>query len=163
MAWGTLIHGLLEHAMRFPNSTPNDLRRLAMWLTVEEPHLRTVIDEAIETVERVARAEFWAEAQVGEHYEEAPFAIVDEGVLTTGVIDLLFDSSGTWQLRDYKTDLTLDPRTYDRQLRAYDRALRTIGCAVGTASLVSVRPPVETDVPLAERQTIRLADAPNRR
>ena len=30
-----------------------------MWLTVEEPQLRAVIDEAIETVERVARAEFW--------------------------------------------------------------------------------------------------------
>ena len=75
MAWGTLIHGLLEHAMRFPNSTPDDLRRLAMWLTVEEPQLRAVIDEAIETVQRVAKAEFWAEAQAGEHYEEAPFAV----------------------------------------------------------------------------------------
>ena len=65
-----------------------------MWLTVEEPQLRAVIDDAIETVQRVAKAEFWAEAQAGEHVEEAPFAIVDEGVLTSGVIDLLFDSSG---------------------------------------------------------------------
>ena len=76
MAWGTLIHGLLEHAMRHPNATPEDLRRLAMWLTVEEPQLRAVIDEAIETVQRVAKAEFWAEAQAGEHSEEAPFAVV---------------------------------------------------------------------------------------
>ena len=45
MAWGTLIHGLLEHAMRHPNATRDDLKRLAMWLTVEEPQLRAVIDE----------------------------------------------------------------------------------------------------------------------
>ena len=50
MAWGTLIHGLLEHAMWHPNATPDDLKRLAMWLTVEEPQLRAVIDEAVETV-----------------------------------------------------------------------------------------------------------------
>ena len=42
MAWGTLVHGLLEHAMRHQNATREDLRRLAMWLTVEEPRLRTV-------------------------------------------------------------------------------------------------------------------------
>jgi ATP-dependent helicase/nuclease subunit A len=92
MAWGTLIHGLLEHAMRYPHSTPADLRRLAMWLTVEEPQLRAVIDEAIETVQRVAKAEFWAEAKRGEHEEEAPFAVVDGRALTNGVIDLLFAS-----------------------------------------------------------------------
>ncbi len=77
MAWGTLIHGLLEHAMRFPKSTPADLRRLAMWLTVEEPQLRPVIDEAIVTVQRVARAAFWAEAKAGEHSEEAPFTTAE--------------------------------------------------------------------------------------
>ena len=144
MAWGTLIHGLLEHAMRFPNSTPDDLRRLAMWLTLEEPKLRAVIDEAIETVQRVAKAEFWAEAQAGEHYEEAPFGIVDNAALTSGVIDLLFESSGKWQLRDYKTDLALDPTVYDCQLTLYERALSVIGCPVGAVSLVSVRPQGDT-------------------
>ena len=63
MAWGTLIHGLLEHAMRHPAATRDDLRRLAMWLTVEEPQLRAVIDEALDTVERAARADFWQRAQ----------------------------------------------------------------------------------------------------
>ena len=63
MAWGTLIHGLLEHAMRHKDATREDLRRLAMWLTVEEPQLRAVIDEALDTVERAARADFWSVAQ----------------------------------------------------------------------------------------------------
>ena len=31
MAWGTLIHGLLEHAMRHKDASREDLRRLA-WL-----------------------------------------------------------------------------------------------------------------------------------
>src|SRR5438128_1547050 len=63
MAWGTLIHGLLEHAMRHKNATRDDLRRLAMWLTVDEPQLRPVIDEALDTVQAVAAAAFWAEAR----------------------------------------------------------------------------------------------------
>ena len=63
MAWGTLIHGLLEHAMRHKDASREDLRRLAVWLTVEEPQLRAVIEEALDTVERAARADFWQLAQ----------------------------------------------------------------------------------------------------
>jgi hypothetical protein len=40
LAWGTLIHGLLEHAMRHPGATTDDLRRLALWLTLDDRHLR---------------------------------------------------------------------------------------------------------------------------
>ena len=140
MAWGTLIHGLLEHAMRHPSSTAVDLRRLAMWLTVEEPQLRAVIDQAIETVQRVATAEFWAEAQAGEHSEEAPFAVTEAGALSNGVIDLLFDSSAGWQVRDYKTDLALDAAAYARQLETYRAALRAVGCEPADAVVVHVRP-----------------------
>jgi ATP-dependent helicase/nuclease subunit A len=139
MAWGTLIHGLLEHAMRFPQATPADLRRLAMWLTVEEPQLRTVIDEAIETVQAVAKAEFWTEAQAGEHYEEAPFAFSEGRVLTSGVIDLLFGSADTWRVRDYKTDSALDANNYQQQLDVYRRALEALGSARPEAALVPVR------------------------
>jgi ATP-dependent exoDNAse (exonuclease V) beta subunit len=138
-AWGTLIHGLLEHAMRHPQSTAADLRRLAMWLTVEEPQLRGVIDEAIQTVQRVARAEFWAEAQAGEHYEEAPFAVAELGALTSGVIDLLFESAGRWQVRDYKTDIALDLTSYSRQLGTYCAALRRIGVETIGAELIPVK------------------------
>ncbi len=54
-AWGTLIHGLLEHALRHQNATHEDLRRLAMWLTVDAPGLRPVIDEAVATVDNRLR------------------------------------------------------------------------------------------------------------
>src|SRR6185369_10524811 len=98
LAWGSLIHGLLEHAMRHTSATREDLRRLAMWLTVEEPQLRTVLDEAIDTVERAARAEFWQLAQVRERSVETPFFVLEPGRrLTNGVIDLLFASDDGWQ------------------------------------------------------------------
>src|SRR5262249_2669123 len=84
-AWGTLIHGLLEHAMRHRATTREDLHRLAMWLTVEEPQLRAVIKEALDTVEAVALDAFWAEASASsECHEETPFAVRDteDGVPT---------------------------------------------------------------------------------
>ena len=108
-AWGTLVHGLLEHAMRHRAATREDLRRLAMWLTVEEPQLRAVIDEALDTVQAVASGAFWAEAKASpECHEEAPFSVLDEreGVPTvlTGVIDLVHRTGDGWKIVDYKTD-----------------------------------------------------------
>src|SRR5207249_1043373 len=78
-AWGTLVHGLLEHAMRHRAATREDLRRLAMWLTVEEPQLRAVIDEALDTVQAVASGAFWADAKVSpECHEEVPFSVIGD-------------------------------------------------------------------------------------
>ena len=140
MAWGTLIHGLLEHAMRHTSATRDDLRRLAMWLTVEEPQLRAVIDEALDTVERAARADFWQLAQSHEHSVETPFFVLEPANrLTNGVIDLLFQSDEGWQVVDYKTDVALDGQAYEAQLEAYRAALRKVGCDVVDASVVSVR------------------------
>ena len=140
MAWGTLIHGLLEHAMRHPNATRDDLRRLAMWLTVEEPQLRPVLDEALDTVESVSRAEFWNAAKAAEHFEEAPFAVSDGArVLTNGVIDLLFKSADGWQVRDYKTTVGIEAGAYQQQLETYRAALRAVGCEPVAAEIVHVR------------------------
>jgi ATP-dependent helicase/nuclease subunit A len=139
MAWGTLIHGLLEHAMRHKDASREDLRRLAGWLTVEEPQLRAVIDEALDTVERAARADFWSVAQSHVHAVETPFLVTDGNRLTNGVIDLLFDSDAGWQVVDYKTDRTLEEGRYAAQLEAYRAALRKVGCSVAGASVVNVR------------------------
>ena len=138
-AWGTLIHGLLEHAMRHPSATRDDLRRLAMWLTVDEPQLRPVVDEALETVERTAKASFWQAAKAEESSVETPFFISESGRLTNGVIDLLFRSADGWQIVDYKTDLALASQKYEAQLDTYRDALRRVGCDVVDAAIVSVR------------------------
>jgi ATP-dependent helicase/nuclease subunit A len=140
LAWGTLIHGLLEHAMRHTSATRDDLRRLAMWLTVQEPQLRVVIDDALDTVERAARADFWQLAQSHEHSVETPFFVMEsDNRLTNGVIDLLFQSDKGWQVVDYKTDVAIDGQAHAQQLESYRIALRKVGCDVVDASVVSVR------------------------
>jgi ATP-dependent helicase/nuclease subunit A len=130
-AWGTLIHGLLEHAMRHERVTRADLRRLALWLTVEKPQLRAVLDEAVDTAIAVSQAEFWAQAKAAEHSVETPFMVAGEerGILT-GVIDLLFRDGDGWRVVDYKTDVAQSGDKYGEQLAAYQRALDA--CAVQT-------------------------------
>jgi ATP-dependent helicase/nuclease subunit A len=140
MAWGTVIHGLLEHAMRHKNATRDDLRRLAMWLTMEEPQLRPIMDEAIDTVLRVATADFWRQASASDHSVETPFTLVAQpNRLLSGVIDLLFQSDQGWHVVDYKTDLALDDHTYEAQLEAYRAAMRRVGCNVVDAAIINMR------------------------
>ena len=134
--------------MRFPNATRDDLRRLALWLTVEEPDLRPLIDQAVATVEGVARAHFWTEAKVSvEVHEEAPFAVRDEageqpGVLT-GVIDLVYRVGDEWKIIDYKTDVGGTSEglagKYAGQMRAYEGAWCNVTGAKTAATLVPAR------------------------
>jgi ATP-dependent helicase/nuclease subunit A len=143
LAWGTLIHGLLEHAMRYKNATRDDLRRLAVWLTVEELELRAVIEDALDTVEAVAQADFWSEArQAREQHVEVPFAISrGPGQLLSGVVDLAFGDGHGWAIRDYKTDMLADSpeleERYRSQLRSYGEAWEKV---TGTATQVSIAP-----------------------
>jgi ATP-dependent exoDNAse (exonuclease V) beta subunit len=111
--------------MRHQLATRDDLRRLAMWLTVDEPQLRSVIDEALDTVERVARGDFWQIALGHEHSVETPFFLSASGRLTTGVIDLMYASPEGWQIVDYKTDVNQGElnAAYQEQLSLYERAL----------------------------------------
>ena len=148
VAWGTLVHGLLEHAMRFPQATPADLRRLAMWLTVDEPDLRPLIDEAVSTVEGVAQADFWATAKTSpEAHEEAPFAVreIADGLpqVLTGVIDLVYRTNAEWQIVDYKTDVGAKSddlaAKYAGQMRAYEGAWSRVTGAKTDARLVPTR------------------------
>jgi ATP-dependent helicase/nuclease subunit A len=131
MAWGTLIHGLLEHAMRHKGATAEDLRRLAMWLTVEEPQLRWVVDVAVGIAVETAKADFWAGATSSTHSEEVPFSHeTTNRALTSGVIDLLYRDALGWNVIDYKTDAVLGPdrlAVYRRQVDAYLDALRACG------------------------------------
>jgi ATP-dependent helicase/nuclease subunit A len=148
-AWGTLVHGLLEHAMRHKTATRDDLRRLAVWLTVEEPQLRPVIDEALDTVQAVAAGAFWGEAKAAaECHEEAPFAVRSEAdgvpAVLTGVIDLVHRTAGGWRVVDYKTDrdgaASLDAK-YAGQAAEYARAWQLFVGGDVTAVLVSTRTP----------------------
>ena len=130
LAWGSLIHFLLEHAMRGPRGDRAHLERLAGWFAFDQPELRRVIPEALDTVERVMTAEFWQEAMAAEERAvEVPFAVrLPEANaaprLLHGVIDLAWRTADGWTVVDYKTDRlgagvdTLVAR-YAPQIRAY--------------------------------------------
>jgi ATP-dependent helicase/nuclease subunit A len=143
MAWGTLIHGLLEHAMRHEEATESDLRRLGMWLTVEQPEMRSVLKQAVSLVRQVSQAEFWREAKGSpEHHVEVPFATTDGRAILMGAIDLVFRSQTAWEMVDYKTDRTSDPvvnEKYANQLQKYKDAWRAITGADARSSIRAVR------------------------
>jgi ATP-dependent helicase/nuclease subunit A len=142
MAWGTLIHGLLEHAMRHKDATREDLRRLAMWLTVDEPQLREVIDRAIYTVQSVACSAFWTDAQRTTHWEETPFTFGTASVLMTGVIDLIHGTPEGWHITDYKTDTdggAAKSTVYAAQVSRYREALEACGVKVEGVAVAPVR------------------------
>lgn len=141
-AWGTLIHGLLEHAMRHKNATYSDLYRLAMWLTVEEPQLRTVLDEAVSTVLEVSTAKFWEDAMQGEHSEEIPFTYgTGDNQIVSGVVDLMYKGPAAWQIIDYKTDLDVAEASasYAHQIKMYERALASVGIEEAVSQTYPVR------------------------
>jgi len=139
MAWGTLIHGLLEHAMRHGHAAESDLRRLGMWLTVEQPELRSVLDRAVALVQEVSRGEFWREAKASpEHHVETPFATADARAILIGAIDLVFRGEPAWEIVDYKTDQLSDPtanQKYANQLQKYADAWRAITAMNSRTSL----------------------------
>jgi ATP-dependent helicase/nuclease subunit A len=148
--WGTLIHGLLEHAMRHTSATREDLRRLALWLTLETPDLRALIDQALDTVEAVAAADSWREARASsEIHEEVPFAVRDDSTgaprVVTGTIDLVHRAGDQWRVIDYKTDVDLTDenrqRKYEEQVRWYAAAWGQVATGKVAASIVPARKP----------------------
>lgn len=149
MAWGTLVHTLLENAMRGPQRDRAHLERLANWLTMDKPELRLVIPEALDTVERVMASEFWRRAMAAEERRvEVPVAVsVDaaDGLqrLLYGVLDLAFRTAEGWELVDYKTDqLSMEALVtqYGEQVRQYARQWTVLTRdGVAYAGLYSVR------------------------
>jgi ATP-dependent exoDNAse (exonuclease V) beta subunit len=113
-----------------------------MWLTVEEPELRQVLDLAVKTVLALSKLDFWDEAKESECSVETPFAFVESPrVVLNGVIDLLFGHEGHWRIIDYKTDLDSSNlgSSYQAQLKMYERALASIGIQDVTSALQPVR------------------------
>lgn len=152
IAWGTLVHGLLEHAMRHKSATRDDLRRLALWLTMEEPALRQVIDLALDTVQAVAGAAFWKDARASDEcHEEVPFSLREDraGVPTVvgGTIDLVYRATtGAWRILDYKTDTDVTAEElrarYAMQLEMYRQAWARFG-GRSSSEIAPARMPAE--------------------
>jgi ATP-dependent helicase/nuclease subunit A len=150
MAWGRLVHALLEHAGRGPRRDRAHLERVARWLTVEDPELRRVVPDALDTVERVMASDLWQRALAAEELlVEVPFAVRLDGDadgpprVLHGVIDLAFRGPAGWELVDYKTDqadvATLAAR-YGEQVRQYAAQWAALtGGPVAHGSIYAVR------------------------
>lgn len=148
MAWGTLVHALLESAVRSPHRDRTHLERLANWLTLGNPELRRVVPEALDTVERVTASEFWQRAMTAEERQvEVPFAvkISIEGSpprILHGIVDLALRFPTGWELIDYKTDqLGTDVliKGYGSQVREYAKHWASLtGATVSYAGLYGI-------------------------
>jgi ATP-dependent helicase/nuclease subunit A len=159
VAWGSLVHGLLEHSMRHEAASRADLERLARWLTEETPDLRPFIPGALDLVEAMSKAPFWQEARAaGQVHVEVPFAVrVEAGTrvgdgepaqvptVLHGVIDLVHRAADGWRILDYKTDhaIAAEQALLDRhgtQLAHYRAAWeRVTGEKVAAHGVVAVR------------------------
>jgi ATP-dependent helicase/nuclease subunit A len=144
LAWGSLVHALLEEATRVPSAARAHLQRVARWLTMEDPELRRVVPEALDTVEGVLASDLWQQARAAQELDaEIPFASRTATGILYGVIDLAFRTDAGWSLIDYKTDqldlATLNAR-YADQVRQYATHWSALtGGPVSYAGLYSVR------------------------
>jgi ATP-dependent helicase/nuclease subunit A len=112
--WGTVIHFLLETAMREPE---RDLGELARYALEEQGLIAGLEAVALKTVAAVRSAEIWKRAcSAEERLVEVPFEICLEAddpllrggerlpTLLRGVVDLAFREGAGWVVADWKTD-----------------------------------------------------------
>ena len=129
-AWGTLIHGLLDFAMRHPACQARDIERMARWLSRSDANLQLFLSTAVETVEQFRASDLWQHAQQSsERLTEVPVAILESAAnqpptILHGIVDLLLKSTSGWEIVDYKTD-ALDAETvrerYEGQVLRYKK------------------------------------------
>lgn len=150
--WGTLLHVLLEAAMRHPDADPEKLA----YTVLRDLELDTsLLQDAIETVKSVLESPILQRAGAGsQRLAEVPFemwrepAAPETGLptLVRGVIDLAFLESTGWVIVDYKTDAVAPKAVpqlvehYRDQVRLYREAWQSItGETVKEAGLYFTR------------------------
>jgi len=137
--WGTVIHVLLETAMRNPGV---DLKRLAASVLTDQGLASELAETAVETVRKVMESDIWQRAMASpQRFVEVPFQTLlapdkpaKDNLLTLlrGVIDLVFLEPQGWVIVDYKTDRAAVgaipglTEHYAPQLRTYARVWRDL-------------------------------------
>lgn len=151
-AWGTVIHLLLETALRSPGT---DLRALAEAALEEQELSSSSTEQALETIQAVMNSEIWRRASSsGSRLVEVPFQLLWHAGLgdasgaelelqptmqsparervVRGVIDLVFQEDPGWVIVDYKTDRVAETSVaelvahYRTQVRLYAKAWEEI-------------------------------------
>ena len=142
--WGTVLHLLLETAMRRPEA---DLQKLAVSALIDQELDVDLAETALETVGQVTASAIWQRAMASSRsLVEVPFQTLSTpggptkaGVptLLRGLIDLVFLEPQGWVIVDYKTDPVPPSKvkdlvqSYAGQLHVYaDVWQRTVGSPV---------------------------------
>ena len=109
-SWGTVVHFLLELAIREPSA---DLGELARYRLIEEGLDSRLAVAVLEVVAAVAGSDLWRRAAASDHVMvEVPVeagltageVVGSEPLLQRCVIDLLFREGKGWVVVDYKTE-----------------------------------------------------------
>ncbi len=102
MSWGSVIHSLLQTAMRDPKT---DLEPAAVSALRAAELEDSLAGEAVATVRSVMGSELWRRARAARQcLAEVPVVVALSDGLVRGVIDLAFEEADGWVLVDYKTD-----------------------------------------------------------
>lgn len=126
--WGTVIHGLLEIAMKEPQ---RDLLPLAESLLIDNDLPASGAPDAVEAVRSVMTSDLWRRVKKSLRFlTEVPFktAAVEKGgvsIIVTGAMDLAFEEPEGWVIVDYKTG---QRRDYRPQLEVYREVWEAMGC-----------------------------------
>jgi ATP-dependent helicase/nuclease subunit A len=117
VAWGRVMHQLLEAAMRTPGL---ELLPLAENLLREEELPPELLDAVLRTAASVTSSPLWTRAERAQRrFVEAPFAMLVPSrslgiadapaeTLLKGTIDLVFEEDGVWHIVDWKSDVVGD-------------------------------------------------------
>ncbi len=128
--FGSVVHLLLESAMRNPQA---DLAQLARTALAQHELPIDAAGEVLELIDGVRRSDIWTRAQASENaMVEVPLLVPGETpqglpLIVRAVIDLVFPRDGGWVIVDYKTDRAADGNLdglaehYAPQLRSYGR------------------------------------------
>lgn len=144
VAWGDLLHRLLEHLVRNPRLTRPELLRLARWFSFDQPDLTPHLEEALDLLDQLRQTPFWAGVlAAGQRLVEIPFGQRQENRFLFGTIDLALERQQGWDIVDYKSDrksLEELVGSYAAQLQQYARSWQDItGTTVGYAGIYGLR------------------------
>ena len=132
--WGTVLHTLLEAAMKRPDA---DLRGLASSTLECEGLPLTLVEDVVTTVEQAIASDLWKRARGAERcLVETPLVISIPATESTnhlptvlrGVIDLVFREAAGWVIVDYKSERVESSEIpalvayYTPQIKAYAKA-----------------------------------------
>jgi len=145
MRWGSVIHLLLQAAMRAPTG---DLNAVAISALRAAELDAALADEAVAAVRGVMKSALWRRAQAArQRLTEVPLSVClpsEKDMVVRGVIDLAFAEDDGWVLVDYKTDQAEAPESllekHRAQLETYEACWRaSTGETVKELGLYAVR------------------------